>query len=155
MAPKRRRMTVILVALGLLCAAAVLALTALEDSVVFFISPTDLAAQAPNPDQRLRLGGLVKEGSTQRGDGAQCIFAVTDLETAVPVTYTGILPDLFREGQGVVVEGVMGADGRFAADSVLAKHDENYMPAEVAEALKKSGHWQESAETPAKPGCAE
>lgn len=152
MAPKRRRMTVILVALGLLCAAAVLALTALEDSVVFFISPTDLAAQAPNPDQRLRLGGLVEEGSIQRGDG---IFAITDLETAVPVAYTGILPDLFREGQGVVVEGVMGADGRFAADSVLAKHDENYMPAEVAEALKKSGRWQEGAETPAKTGAAE
>jgi cytochrome c-type biogenesis protein CcmE len=155
MAPKRRRMTVILVALGLLGAAAMLALTALEDSVVFFISPTDLAAQAPNPGQRLRLGGLVEEGSVRRGEGAQVAFAVTDLETAVPVTYTGILPDLFREGQGVVVEGVMGPDGRFAADSVLAKHDENYMPAEVAEALKKSGRWQEGAEPPAGKGSAE
>jgi cytochrome c-type biogenesis protein CcmE len=155
MAPKRRRMTVILVALGLLGAAAMLALTALEDSVVFFISPTDLAAQAPNPGQRLRLGGLVEEGSVRRGEGAQVAFAVTDLETAVPVTYTGILPDLFREGQGVVVEGVMGPDGRFAADSVLAKHDENYMPAEVAEALKKSGRLQEGAEPPAGKGSAE
>ncbi|MDA0703428.1 MAG: cytochrome c maturation protein CcmE [Proteobacteria bacterium] len=155
MAPKRRRMTIILVALGLLSAATVLALTALEDGVVFFISPTDLAAQTPKPGQRLRLGGLVEEGSIQRGDDAQITFEVTDLETAVPVTYTGILPDLFREGQGVVVEGAMGADGRFAADSVLAKHDENYMPAEVAEALKKSGRWQEGAETPATTGSTE
>ncbi|MBT5414171.1 MAG: cytochrome c maturation protein CcmE [Rhodospirillaceae bacterium] len=147
MAPKRRRMTVILVALALLGAAAALALTALEDSVVFFFSPSDLATKSVAPGQRLRLGGLVEEGSVQRGDGARIVFKVTDLATAVPVVYEGILPDLFREGQGVVVEGSLGPDGRFEADSVLAKHDETYMPPEVAEALKKSGHWQDGAES--------
>ena len=142
MAPKRRRMTVILVALALLGAAAALALTALEDSVVFFFSPSDLATKSVAPGQRLRLGGLVEEGSVQRGDGARIVFKVTDLATAVPVVYEGILPDLFREGQGVVTEGVLGPDRSFRADSVLARHDENYMPKEVADSLKRQGHWK-------------
>ena len=155
MAPKRRRLTIILSALVLLGAAAALALSALEDSIVFFYSPSDLATKTIAPGQRLRLGGLVEEGSVARGAGTRITFRVTDLETAVPVAYDGILPDLFREGQGVVVEGSLGPDGRFAADSVLAKHDETYMPPEVAEALKKSGRWQEGAEAGAKAGANE
>ncbi|MCC9620699.1 cytochrome c maturation protein CcmE [Thalassospira sp. MA62] len=125
--------------------AAALMLTAFEDSVVFFFSPTEIVEKSPiDPDQRLRIGGLVEEGSVaKQNDGQTVAFVVTDMAEEVPVSYRGILPDLFREGQGVVAEGHMSADGTFIASEVLAKHDENYMPPEVAESLKKSGYWEE------------
>ncbi len=138
---KHRRLTLLLLSLGTLGVAAVLVLNAFEDSLVFFYSPTDLAEKQVGPDQRIRLGGLVEEGSVRR-DGATLHFRITDLNRAVPVRYTGIVPDLFREGQGVVTEGRFGADATFTASEVLAKHDETYMPKEVADALKKSGQWK-------------
>jgi len=106
--------------------------------------PADLAAATVQPGQRIRLGGLVEKGSIVRGQGATVAFAVTDHEKSVKVTYTGILPDLFREEQGVITEGAFGPDGVFVADSVLAKHDERYMPKEVADGLKAKGVWVES-----------
>ncbi len=140
---KTQRLTFVGLGLCILGVAAVLILTALEDNVTYFMSPSELAA----PDdrlragQRVRLGGLVEDGSVAPGNGAEVTFRVTDLQSAIPVSYTGILPDLFREGQGVVAEGRL-VGGVFVADEVLAKHDETYMPPEVAEALKKSGQWQ-------------
>jgi cytochrome c-type biogenesis protein CcmE len=146
MKPKHRRLTFLVVALGLLAVAAVLVLSALDDSLVFFMSPTDALASPPPPDRAIRIGGLVEEGSLERATGDATVrFNVTDLETVIPVTFEGVLPDLFREGQGVVVEGTLGTDGVFTANEVLAKHDENYMPPEVAEAIKQSGHWQGEA----------
>lgn len=123
-----------------------LVLFALEDSIVFFYSPSDVSEKSIKPGQRIRIGGLVAEGSVKRGDGTRVQFVVTDTAKTLPVTYTGVLPDLFREGQGVVAEGSLGADGVFVAESVLAKHDENYMPPEVADALRKQGVWQGEAQ---------
>ena len=143
MKPKRQRL--ILIGLGMLAlfGAAALVLTAFEENVVYFYSPTDLAEKQVAPAQMIRIGGLVEEGSVkQDGDGLTIAFKVTDTQRSVPVVYRGILPDLFREGQGVVTEGTLGADGVFVASEVLAKHDENYMPPEVAEALKKAGQWK-------------
>jgi len=143
MTRKRRRLYFVVAGMVTLGFSAALVLYALEDSIVFFYSPTDLATNKPPPDRRMRIGGLVVAGSVKRGvDGLTVRFAVTDNAHTVPVQYRGILPDLFREGQGVVAEGRMGADGRFIADEVLARHDETYMPPEVAEALKKAGVWQ-------------
>ena len=142
MTRKQRRLTLIGAGLGVLGLAAALVLFALKDSIVFFNSPTDIVEKHVAPGARIRLGGLVKPGSLGRGDNLQVRFDVTDGNKTVPVSYTGILPDLFREGQGVVTEGALDAVGHFKADSVLAKHDENYMPKEVAEALKKQGHWK-------------
>lgn len=139
MTRKQRRGTLILVAVAVLGLAAILMLFALRDSVVFFYSPSDIAEKNVTPGERIRLGGLVEEGSVKRGEGTSVQFVVTDTLKTVPVSYKGVLPDLFREGQGVVAEGVLGPDGQLAADSVLAKHDENYMPPEVAEALKARG----------------
>lgn len=141
MRPKHKRLAFVGIGLGLLAFAAFLILSAARDSVVFFHTPTEVAEKQTRDDRRLRLGGLVEEGSVVRGQGTQVRFRVTDLANAVPVTYTGVLPDLFREGQGVVVEGRL-RDGVFVADQVLAKHDEKYMPPEVADALKQSGQWQ-------------
>jgi cytochrome c-type biogenesis protein CcmE len=133
----------VLIGMATLGVAAALVLTALRDEVVFFYSPTELTERPPPPDMRLRIGGLVEEDSVRRADdGVTTNFRVTDLTTAVSVSFTGVLPDLFREGQGVVVEGSLAAGGLFVASGVLAKHDETYMPPEVAEALKKSGQWQ-------------
>ncbi len=142
MTRKQRRLTLIASAGAVLAVAAGLILYALNDQIVFFQSPSDIVAKAPSPGQRLRIGGLVEEGSIERGEHAEVRFRVTDTEASIPVTYVGLLPDLFREGQGVVAEGTMAPDGSFKADSVLAKHDENYMPKEVAEALKDKGVWQ-------------
>ncbi|MDG4717581.1 MULTISPECIES: cytochrome c maturation protein CcmE [Thalassospira] len=144
-ARKRQRMYIIGAVLLAVAGAAALILTAFEDSVVFFFSPTEIIEKSPiDPDQRLRIGGLVVEGSVQKlQDGKTIAFAVTDMAETVPISYSGILPDLFREGQGVVAEGHMNAEGTFVASEVLAKHDENYMPPEVAESLKKSGYWEE------------
>ena len=143
MKPKRQRL--VLIGLGMLAlfGAAALVLTAFEENVVYFYSPTDLAEKQVAPAQMIRIGGLVEEGSVkQDGDGLTIAFKVTDTQRSVPVVYRGILPDLFREGQGVVTEGRLGANGVFVASEVLAKHDENYMPPEVAEALKKAGQWK-------------
>ncbi|MCV0425363.1 MAG: cytochrome c maturation protein CcmE [Roseibium sp.] len=142
MTRKQRRLTLIGSAGAVLAVALGLILFALNDQIVFFQSPTDITQSTVPTGQRIRLGGLVEEGSVIRSDNAEVSFRVTDMANAVAVTYKGILPDLFREGQGVVTEGVIGSDGVFVADSVLAKHDENYVPKEVAEALKAQGHWQ-------------
>lgn len=143
MTRKRRRLYVVVLCMTALFSAAALVLTAFEDNLVFFYSPSDLATKGLAGERRIRIGGLVEEGSVQRDGSTTIRFRVTDLQTALPVVFTGILPDLFREGQGVVAEGRMGPNGVFTATEVLAKHDENYMPPEVAEALKKSGHWQD------------
>jgi cytochrome c-type biogenesis protein CcmE len=155
MTRKRRRLLVVVVGLGMLGVASALVLLAFNDNLVFFMSPSDLAAKGAPETRRLRLGGLVEAGSVAReADGRTIDFRVTDGSSTVPVTFSGVLPDLFREGQGVVVEGALGKSGTFKADTVLAKHDERYMPPEVAEALKRSGHWQGEhppAATAAKP----
>jgi cytochrome c-type biogenesis protein CcmE len=143
MTRKQRRLLLIGAALAVLGLAAGLVLFALNDSIVFFRTPSEIASQGIAPGTRLRIGGLVKEGSVRKGADQQVEFEVTDTVKAVPVHYKGLLPDLFREGQGVVAEGVLEASGAFRADSVLAKHDENYMPKEVADALKKQGVWNE------------
>ena len=142
MTRKQRRLTLIGAGLGVLGLAAGLVLYALNDSIVFFNSPTDVIEKQVAPGARIRLGGLVKPGTLVRGDNLKVRFEVTDGNKSVLVNYTGILPDLFREGQGIVTEGALDVAGTFRADSVLAKHDETYMPKEVADALKKQGHWK-------------
>jgi len=117
----------------------------MRDTIVFFYGPTEIAEKGVQPGARLRLGGLVREGSVKRGPGQPVAFAITAGKSVVKVSYSGLLPDLFREGQGVVTEGIFQGGGRFKADSVLAKHDEKYMPREVADTLKKQGHWQGEA----------
>ncbi|MEQ9812415.1 MAG: cytochrome c maturation protein CcmE [Azospirillaceae bacterium] len=141
MTRKRRRLAIVgLCALGLGTATA-LALTAFEDNILFFYSPTEIAERQVEPGQRFRLGGLVADGSVvQLDDSAGVAFTVTNTVHDVDVRYEGILPDLFREGQGVVAHGILGGDGVFVADEVLARHDETYMPPEVAEALEAAGH---------------
>jgi cytochrome c-type biogenesis protein CcmE len=144
MKPKRRRLWLLVASLSVLGAAVALVLSALSDNLVFFYSPTQVAEKHPGPERRLRIGGLVEQGSVKK-DGQEVRFVVTDLKQTVPVVYRGLLPDLFREGQGVIAEGTLGADGVFTAREVLAKHDEKYMPPEVAKALKESGRWQEGS----------
>ncbi len=145
MTRKQRRLILIGGSLGVLALAAALVLSALRQSIVFFNSPSDIVEQKISPGQRLRLGGLVKPGSITKGDDLRIAFVVSDGKSDIAVGYQGIVPDLFREGQGVVVEGVIQPGGTFKADSVLAKHDERYMPREVADALKKAGRWQEGS----------
>jgi cytochrome c-type biogenesis protein CcmE len=155
MTRKQRRLTIIGGALAVLALAAGLVLNALRDSIVFFSTPTMVAEKHVAPGRRFRLGGLVQPGSLVRGDDLAVTFEVADGGAKLPVAYKGILPDLFREGQGVVAEGALDADGVFKADTVLAKHDETYMPKEVADALKKQGHWKDDygkQAVPAKPG---
>ena len=141
MTRKQRRLILIGASLGVLAVAVALVLSAMRDSIVFFNSPTDLAEKHVASGARMRIGGLVKPGSLERGDNLQVRFAVTDGKADVTVRYQGIVPDLFREGQGVVAEGKLEPGGVFVADTVLAKHDERYMPREVVDALKKSGRW--------------
>jgi cytochrome c-type biogenesis protein CcmE len=141
---RRGRRLAMIGAAGVVLAVAVgLVLVALRDQIVFFYSPSEIVEKALPPGTRMRLGGLVADGSVVRGDDGSVRFAVTDTQATTAVVFRGILPDLFREGQGVVVEGVLDAGGVFAADNVLAKHDENYMPREVADALKARGVWKE------------
>jgi len=147
MTRKQRRLTLIGIAGIVLAVAAGLVLYALSDRIVFFNSPSDILANAPSPGQRIRLGGLVAEGSLVKGDDGRVDFEVTDGAATVRVTYRGILPDLFREGQGVVAEGALSGEGVFAADTVLARHDERYMPPDVAAALKAQGVWREGGAT--------
>jgi cytochrome c-type biogenesis protein CcmE len=142
MTRRQRRLLLIAAAGGVLAVAVTLVLVALKDSIVFFNSPTDVVEKHVAPGTRIRLGGLVKPGSLARGAGLAVRFAVTDGNKEIAVTYSGVLPDLFREGQGVVTEGAIDGTGVFEADTVLAKHDETYMPREVADALKKQGHWK-------------
>ena len=146
MTRKQRRLSLIGAALGVLALAVALVLGALKDSIVFFNSPTDVIEKRVAAGTRIRLGGLVKPGSLVRGEELNVRFEVTDGKSAIPVAYKGILPDLFREGQGVITEGALDPAGVFAAQTVLAKHDETYMPKEVADALKKQGHWKDEYE---------
>jgi cytochrome c-type biogenesis protein CcmE len=139
MTRKQRRGLLIGLGVGVLSLAAILMLFAFRQSIVFFHTPSDVAEHKIAPGVRFRLGGLVKDGTVKRGEGTRVAFTVTDTLQSVPVSYEGILPDLFREGQGVVAEGTLGPDGKFEADTVLAKHDETYMPPEVAKALKEKG----------------
>lgn len=141
MSRRQRRLVLIGIALFVLAIAAALALSALRDNIVFFHSPTEIAQKKIGPGTRIRIGGLVKEGSVRR-EGLEARFEVTDGGASLPVIFTGMLPDLFREGQGVVAEGALQTNGSFRADTVLAKHDENYMPREVVDALKQQGVWK-------------
>ncbi|HWA48958.1 MAG TPA: cytochrome c maturation protein CcmE [Dongiaceae bacterium] len=142
---KRLRLYLVLASVAVLGLAAFLVLRALDSELVFFLSPSDIAKQAPAAGQQIRIGGLVETGSVDKSAGDGVIaFSVTDLTASVQVNYRGILPDLFREGQGVVVQGAFDPAGQFVAAEVLAKHDETYMPPEVAKALKESGRWQET-----------
>jgi cytochrome c-type biogenesis protein CcmE len=139
MTRRQRRLTLIGAVLGTVALAIALVLIALKDSIVFFNSPSDLVEKHVAAGQRMRVGGLVREGSVQRGENLAVRFMLTDGSHEVSVAYRGQLPDLFREGQGVVAEGALDASGTFEADTILAKHDERYMPKEVADALKKQG----------------
>ena len=142
MKPKHRRLYGLTLGMLVLAAAVALILTALEENIVFFYSPTDVAEKEIPAGRRLRIGGLVEKGSVRRLENAQVEFVITDLNKTIKVAFRGLLPDLFREGQGVVAEGVLRPDGVFLASEVLAKHDERYMPPEVADALKRSGQWK-------------
>jgi len=148
MTRKQRRLTLIGLAGAVLALALGLVLYAMKDTIVFFHAPADVAAKGIQPGTRFRLGGLVKEGSVKRGEGQTVTFEVMDAQKVVPVRYQGLLPDLFREGQGVVTEGMLEPGGTFKADTVLAKHDETYMPREVADALRRQGHWQGEEKPP-------
>ncbi len=139
----RRRLFIIVAAGGVLVAAGALAMTAMRDAMVFFYSPAMVAESPPEPGRRVRVGGLVVDGSVERHGSGGADFTVTDGAGEIRVSFEGGLPDLFREGQGIVAEGAFAETGVFAATSVLAKHDETYMPPEVAAALRESGHWQD------------
>jgi cytochrome c-type biogenesis protein CcmE len=143
MTRKQRRLTIIGGSLAVLAVAAALVLNAMGDSILFFSTPAMVAEKHIQAGKRFRLGGLVQPGSLVRGDNLVVTFQVADGTATLPVFYKGILPDLFREGQGVVAEGALDSSGVFKADTVLAKHDENYMPKDVADALKKQGHWKD------------
>jgi len=142
MTRKGKRLALIGGALATLAVAVGLVLFALRDNIVFFYTPSELAQRHVAPGTRLRIGGLVKEGSVEKNGARDVTFTVTDRTSELRVAYNGQLPDLFREGQGVVADGALTPDGAFRADSVLAKHDERYMPRDVADALKKQGVWQ-------------
>lgn len=148
---KTRRIQMLALGAVLLGASALLVSFAFRDAIVFFFSPTELLAEQRRPDQLLRVGGLVVTGSLVRGAGKTSTFEVTDGNGTVPVSFTGVLPDLFDEGQGVVAEGYL-RDGRFQATEVLAKHDESYIPKEVVDALKAQGHWQADSKPAVKQG---
>src|SRR3974390_1660425 len=152
MTRKQRRIVLIASGLGVLLVAVLLVLSALKDSIVFFNTPTDVAEKHVAPGARIRLGGLVANGSVTKGDALSVRFEVTDGNRSIPVTFQGILPDLFREGQGVVAEGALDRSGVLKADTVLAKHDERYMPREVSDALKQQGHWETDYAKPAAAG---
>ncbi|HJU27600.1 MAG TPA: cytochrome c maturation protein CcmE [Candidatus Binataceae bacterium] len=143
MTRKQRRLVLIGSGMAVLAIAVALILNALRDSIVFFNSPSDVVEKHVPAGTRIRLGGLVKSGTVIRNGNLSVRFEVTDGKNGIPVNYQGVLPDLFREGQGVVAEGALDPGGTFKADSILAKHDENYMPKEVADALKRSGHWKD------------
>jgi cytochrome c-type biogenesis protein CcmE len=138
MKARHKRLALLISGVGVLALAATLVINALGNNLSYFFTPTEIAENKAPKDHLFRLGGLVEPGSLQRGQELTARFAVTDNRNRIMVSYTGILPDLFQEGQGVIAQGRMGADGVFVAEEVLAKHDENYMPPEVAAALEKS-----------------
>jgi cytochrome c-type biogenesis protein CcmE len=152
MTRKQRRGILIGTCLTVLAVAAGLVMFAMRDSFLFFYTPSEVTEMGIGPGMRFRLGGLVETGSVVRGEGTTIRFVITDQSKTIPVTYSGILPDLFREGQGVVADGMLEADGGFRADYILAKHDENYMPPEVAKKLKAQGVWRGDADAKPKPG---
>ena len=139
MTRKQKRLTMILGGLAIIGVAVGIILFALSGTITFFHTPSDLAETGVKPGQRIRLGGMVEAESVKKTAGTITTFNVTDQIKTITVSYNGILPDLFREGQGVVTEGMLQTDGTFVADTVLAKHDENYMPRELAESLKEKG----------------
>jgi cytochrome c-type biogenesis protein CcmE len=143
MTRKQKRLAVVLGGVSFITVAVLLVMFAFSQSVAYFFMPSDLTTTEVRPGTRIRLGGLVAEGSVKRDQGSTVRFTVTDGKGNVPVSYTGILPDLFREGQGVVTEGAFDDSNAFVADSVLAKHDETYMPKDVADRLKKDGVWED------------
>lgn len=155
MTRKQKRLAVIAGGMSFIIAAVLLVMFAFSQSVAYFFMPGDLKTAQISPGTRIRLGGLVEEGSVKRGGGSTVTFAVTDGQNTVPVSYTGLLPDLFREGQGVVTEGAFDTSHAFVADTVLAKHDENYMPKEVADRLKKDGVWEDGSGKGMAPAKAE
>ena len=150
---KKKRLAILVVGLAALGGATAMVLAAFRDNLVFFYSPTELVARPAISAGRIRIGGLVETQSLEHEDGRRVSFRVTDGKTDISVSYDGVLPDLFREGQGVVAEGRV-KDGVFVASTILAKHDEKYMPPEVAKALKDSGHWQEGGDPGALAGPA-
>ncbi|MBY0382553.1 MAG: cytochrome c maturation protein CcmE [Xanthobacteraceae bacterium] len=143
MTRRQRRLTLIGCAIAVLAVAVGLVLNAMRGSIMFFTTPGKIAEQHIMPGTHFRLGGLVEKGSLVRGDQLKVRFEVTDGQATIPVAYQGILPDLFREGQGIISEGALDSSGVFRADTVLAKHDETYMPKAVADELKKEGHWKD------------
>ena len=152
MKPRTRRALAIVAGLATLGVASALVLNAFQSNLVFFFSPSQIVAKEAPIERNFRIGGLVEEGSLKRdGQSLTVNFVVTDMAQRIPVSYTGILPDLFKEGKGVVAQGKLGSDGVFRAEQVLAKHDENYMPPEAAEALEKARHGQ--MPTAPKPGA--
>jgi cytochrome c-type biogenesis protein CcmE len=151
MSRKRRRLLAVTIGLSLFGTATAMVLAAFSNDLVFFYSPSDLVARSIGADHRIRIGGMVERGTLVHAGGEVVSFRITDGKTNIAVTYTGSLPDLFREGQGVVAEGRLRPDGVFAAATILAKHDEKYMPPEVVEALKKQGRWQEGSLPAGKP----
>lgn len=152
MTRKRKRLAMVLGFGAVLAAALALILSGLRDQIVFFRSPSEVLAGKVRPGENFRLGGLVENGSIEKGGNQFVRFRVTDGANTIAVSFQGLLPDLFREGQGVVTEGRLDASGLFVASTVLARHDENYMPREVADALKKQGHWQpKQGEGPPRP----
>lgn len=146
MKPKRQRLVLVMLGVALIGGAVIASLFALQEELNVFRSPTEIVEQGFETGKRFRIGGLVEDETVEKL-GLITNFKVTDKVNSVAVTYTGILPDLFREGQGVVAQGRLNAKGVFVAEEVLAKHDENYMPPEVVEALKKSGQWQHAEES--------
>lgn len=146
MKPRHKKLAIITAGVAALGVASVLVLNAFQSNLVFFFSPSQVAAKEAPIGKSFRIGGLVEEGSVKREDSSTTVrFSVTDTAKTIPVVYTGILPDLFREGKGVVAQGKISADGIFMADEVLAKHDENYMPPEAAEALEQAGKAQKAS----------
>lgn len=146
MKPKHQRLVFIAFCVVFLCVAAILTLRAFRDNIVFFYTPSELAEQSISAEQRLRIGGLVAKGSIVEEKNQRIRFVITDGGANIEVTYTGLLPNLFREGQGVIAEGYITSQNLFDAQTILAKHDENYMPSEVVDALKKSGRWKDAPE---------
>ncbi len=141
MKPKHQRLLFVIASMVFLCVGGLLTLSAFRANLVFFYSPSDIAKQAPSPEQNIRVGGLVKAGSIEHGEGESISFIITDGNADIKIYYKGMLPNLFREGQGCIAEGKMLSAGEFSAQRILAKHDEKYMPREVVDALKRSGNW--------------
>jgi len=148
MKPKHQRLVFIGISMIFLCVSVLLTLRAFKDNLVFFYSPSDLTTQQVAPGRLIRVGGLVTTGSIKKSDGDRVVFDVTDGKADITISYRGILPNLFREGQGVVAEGTLRDATHLDAKTILAKHDENYMPREVVDSLKRTGHWKGDSVSP-------